>query len=276
MSDVSRQRTDGDGLPAWPQQAAMAYTIGTLVTDHADYNRMRRSFEAGGFTAPECEYLAIDNAKSRAMGAPQTSAYAGLNRVLAAARGRHVILCHQDVALLDDDRAVLDRLLAELDARDPAWGVAGNAGGVGPGRLALRITDPHGTDTRLGQFPARVHSLDENFFVVRREAGLGFSHDLDGFHFYGTDICLVAETLGRSAWVIDFHLRHLSPGNSKSADFAAARDAFERKWGRVVSPRWVQTTCALLSLSGTPAGRAWRRAVGRHLARAARRRKSLP
>ena len=247
-------------LPAWPERQQLAYTIGTLVTDLALYDDMRRSFIAGGFGEADCEYLAIDNT-----GPVQTSAYAGLNRVLAAARGRTVILCHQDVLLIDDDRAALDRRLDELEARDPAWGVAGNAGGVAPGQLALRITDPHRADWRVGEFPVKVTSLDENFLLVKKSAGLSFSHDLDGFHFYGTDICLVAATLGASAYVIDFHLRHLSPGNSKTAAFAAAQAAVQRKWSSAFASRWVQTPNAPLVISGSAWGRAWCRAAAPHL-----------
>ena len=265
---ASDARAAGPVIAAWPGRTELAYSIGTLVTDPAQYDAMRRSFMAGGFGEPDCEFLAIDNT-----GATQTSAYAGLNRVLSAARGRYVVACHQDVRLIDDGRVTLDRLLAALERADPAWAVAGNAGGVMPGQLALRITDPHGTDTRIGRFPVRVVSVDENFFVVKRGAGLGFSRDLDGFHVYGTDICLVADTLGCSSYVIDFHLRHLSAGNSRSGEFAAALAAFERKWSHALRPRFVQTTCALMPLSGSAAGRAWRRFAARHVARLGKRRR---
>jgi hypothetical protein len=224
---------------------APTFTIGTLVNDVENYRQMRQSFIARGFLADECEYLAVDNT-----GSEQTSAYEGLTRILAAARGRYVVLCHQDVRLMAEGRRELERRLFELDARDPAWAVAGNAGGVAPGRLALRITDPHGADRRVGTLPARVVSLDENFIVVKRAACLGFSRDLAGFHLYGADICLVADVLGYSSYVIDFHLAHLSPGNKLSTAFQEAERAFHAKWSRALRPRFVQTTCALLGLSG--------------------------
>ena len=138
--------------------------------------------------------------------------------MLAAARGRFVILCHQDVRLLGEGRVALDARLADLDARDPTWAVAGNAGGIRPGALALRISDPHGADQRRGLLPCRVASLDENFLIVRREARIGFSRDLSGFHFYGADVCLAADVMGHSCYVVDFHLQHLSPGR-KGAEF---------------------------------------------------------
>lgn len=228
--------------------AGIAFTIGTLVNDRAQYEQMRASFAEHGFAGSDCEYLYIDNT-----GPKQTSAYAGLNAILSAARGRHVILCHQDVRLITEGRADLDRRLDELTRRDATWALAGNAGGIAPGDLALRISDPHGPDQRRGHFPARVGALDENFIVVRRSARIGFSRDLDGFHFYGADICLAAATLGHTAYVIDFHLAHLSAGKTGQA-FRNSEAQFRAKWSGALRPRWLQTTCALVRLSGSRLG----------------------
>ncbi|MFM1817003.1 MAG: hypothetical protein RLZ98_3698 [Pseudomonadota bacterium] len=224
-------------------EAVPDYSVATLVTDFAQHEEMRRSFVRAGFSAPGTEFIFIDNS-----GPSQTSAYAGLNRMLNEARGRYVILCHQDVRLDFDERAKLDSCLADLECRDPDWALAGNAGGVSAGRLAIRISDPHGIDRHLGVLPARVQSLDENFIVVKREARIGFSRNLDGFHLYGADICLAAEIMGYSSYVIDFHLRHLSPGR-KSADFHASARAFSSKWSNVLRPRWLQTTCTLIHIN---------------------------
>jgi hypothetical protein len=248
-----------------PLSAEPRYTIGTLVTDRVQYAAMLASFRAGGFGDTSCEYLFVDNT-----GPLQTDAYRGLNALLNAAHAPIVILCHQDVRLLSDDRASLDQRLTELSKRDADWALAGNAGGVSAGRLALCISDPHGKDQRIGQFPERVVSLDENFIVVRRDSRVGFSNDLTGFHFYGADICLHAGQMGYSAYVIDFHLEHLSPGK-KDRTFAAAEHAFRTKWSRALTPRWVQTTCSLVHLTGDPVRSSIGRVVDAPLARLARR-----
>jgi hypothetical protein len=227
---------------------------------------MRRSFISGGFSAGTCEYLAVDNT-----GTEQMSAYQGLTRILDAARGRSVVLCHQDVRLMAEGRRELELMLSELETLDPAWAVAGNAGGVAPGRLALRITDPHGSDRRVGRLPARVASLDENFIVVKRSSRVGFSRDLEGFHLYGADICLVADVMGYSSYVIDFHLAHLSAGNKQSLAFQEAERDFQAKWSRALRPRFVQTTCALLGLSGGWLGRVASRLLAWPLAKVSRR-----
>jgi hypothetical protein len=243
----------------------VTYSIGTLMNDRPQYEAMLATFREHGFGAPDCEFLHIDNA-----GPQQTCAYAGLNQLLDRARGKYVILCHQDVRLVDDGRTALDEALADLDRRDPTWALAGNAGGAHVGRLALRISDPHGADTRVGELPQRVWTLDENFIVVKRSARLGFSHDLSGFHFYGADLCLVADILGYSAYVIDFHLQHLS-GGTKSSDFFAAETAFRNKWSHALRSRWMQTTCALVPISGNRIGRLIGNATAVPIARITRR-----
>ena len=224
---------------------APRYSIGTLVTDMAQHHAMRASFAAANFDQSCCEFLFIDNADEA-----QADAYAGLNALLNAARGEIVILCHQDVRLIDR-LLVLERRLADLDRLDPTWAVAGNAGGIAPGKLAMRISDPHGQNRAVGDLPARAQALDENLLIVKRSARIGFSHDLSGFHFYGADICLHAAQMGCSAYVIDFHLEHLSPGR-KGLDFENAERAFRTKWSRAFRPRWVQTTCSLVRVSGAP------------------------
>lgn len=222
------------------------YTIASIINNHTHLEVMHRSLRGGGFDAADCEYLHIDNTAGEPI-----CAFSGLNALLNEARGRYVILCHQDVRLMTNDRTDLDARLAELEACDPAWALAGNAGGVSAGQLAVRITDPHGANQSVGTFPARVMSLDENFIIVKREARIGFSNDLSGFHFYGADICLNAATAGWNSYVIDFHIAHLSAGK-KDASFAVSERMFRNKWSNAFAPRWMQTTCSLIHLAGNP------------------------
>lgn len=225
------------------EAARPSFSICTLVSDPRQHAAMRASFEAGGFTPDHAEFLHLDNS-----GGNRWCAYAGLARLLDQARGDHVVLCHQDVRLLDHGAADLGRRLAELTAAAPGWALAGNAGATPAGRLALRISDPHGDDQAHGPFPARVASLDENFMVLRRSAGLRPSATLSGFHLYGTDLCLQARHAGRSAWVVDFHLRHLSAGRVDRA-FLDQQAAFERQWGRRLGrTERIRTTCTTLTL----------------------------
>ncbi|HET9640830.1 MAG TPA: hypothetical protein VFP12_16675 [Allosphingosinicella sp.] len=231
-----------DTLPS----GAIRFSICTLVTDLDEYAEMVESFSKGGFEGADCEFLYLDNSKSNAF-----DAFAGYNLFLTRASGDYLILCHQDILLLEQGRSALEKRLAELDELDPAWALCGNAGGVAGGKLAIRISDPHGADQSTGDFPARAAALDENFIVVRRDSNLALSHDLGGFHLYGADLCIVADMLGRTAYVIDFHLRHKSGGRT-DANFYAARRAAIAKYRRALRSRWIRTTCTTFLVSGTP------------------------
>jgi hypothetical protein len=227
-------------------ESGIRFSICTLVTRPEQYRKMIGTFEARGFAGNDCEYLFLDNSSSNAF-----DAYEGLNLFLNNARGEYIIVCHQDVELLSDGRDRLDAVMAELEAKDPLWAVIGNSGGVSPGRLAIRITDPHGADEKTDLSPVRVRSLDENFLVVRRRANLALSHDLGGFHLYGTDICIIADILGWRSYVVDFHLHHLSPGYREQS-LSQSRVAMIRKYARALRARWVMSPCELLFLSGGP------------------------
>ncbi|MCA3404430.1 MAG: acyl esterase [Roseomonas sp.] len=234
--------------------AAAPFSICTLVTRHADYIAMVESFLSRGFT-PECaEFLYLDNTNRN-----NWDAFQGIRRFLSLARGTYVIICHQDIRLLTDDVATLQERLAALDTQDPDWALAGNAGATEGGSLVARISDPHGDDQRRGSFPTRVLSLDENFLIIRRDALVSVSAGLRGFHLYGTDMCLQARCAGRSAWVIDFHLRHLSAGRVDGS-FHQAQQALEKHYDTALKlPGKIRTTCTKLSLGGS----GWRRWLAR-------------
>ena len=220
------------------------FSICTLVTRPEQYEGMLESFRARGFDGDDCEFIQIDNRQGN-----RYDAYQGCNLLLTVARGTYVILCHQDVLLIDDRRD-LERVLAQLDRTDPSWGACGNSGGMSPGKMAIRLTDPHATDLRTTTFPARVYSLDENFILVKRSANLSLSRDLTGFHQYGCDICIIADVLGYTTYVVDFHLHHLSPGTREPA-LGAARANLVKKYLRAFRSRWVMSPCELFFLSGS-------------------------
>jgi len=235
-------RTDG---------ARPRFSICTLVTRHSEYAEMVESFVSHGFTPADCEYLYIDNSESNCF-----DAFRGCNLFLSEARGDFIVLCHQDLLLLEDGRVELEQRLSELTAHEPEWALCGNAGGVGLTRLAIRISDRYEENRFWGPFPARVTALDENFIVVRRDANLALPQDLSSFYFYGADLCIVADLLGRSAWVIDFHLRHNGVGSAMAtkaarASFYNQRDVV-RKYQRAFRSRWIVSTYFHFFLSRSP------------------------
>lgn len=215
----------------------------TFVTDPDGYQEMRRSFEQAGFTG---EHAAFTEFHGGGSGEPEP--YSTITGLVATLGDPFFILCHQDVRL--DQGHGIDQLLStirELEALDDRWAAAGNAGGSRSLRVIRSITDPHGGGSG-DSLPARVHSLDENFLVIRTGTGIGCSPDLSGFHLYGTDLCLNALEQGRQPYVIDFRLRHLSPG-TKDAAYTTARDRLVTHWSSKFVARYVRTTVEVLFLS---------------------------
>jgi hypothetical protein len=223
----------------------VTYSVCTLASSLAEYAVMVDSYRQAGFTDERCEFLYVDNSRGN-----KYDAYAGLNQLIGRAAGNYILLSHQDVELNFDTEAVLRQRIAEMDRLDPRWAVLGNAGGADVKREYHRISYPHGSMNR-GPFPQLVTSVDENFMVLKKAAGLAFSPDLTGFHLYGTDLCLQAEQKGFTCYVIDFHLLHKSKGNINDS-FYQAREALMQKYGRQLSPRYIRTTCTTMFISPSP------------------------
>ena len=205
---------------------------------------MLASFNDAGF-GDDCEFLYIDNTSTN-----KFDGYGGRNFFLMHSRGCYVVICHQDVLLSYDTRSDLEARFEELTLHDPYWAACGNAGLTGQGRNVIRITDPHGGDIRSGPFPSRVVGLDENFIVVRRCCNLAVTPRLTGFHLYGTELCTVAGLLGLTAYVVDFHLRHLSGGSFSGFPGALRRLTSWRS--RSLRPRLIGNTCGSGLVAGSP------------------------
>lgn len=255
MADDLSSKLNPSGLPVLPVPARRVsglpvapykFSICTLVTRAGEYTEMLESFAKAGFAAEDCEYLFVSNIEGN-----QQDAYEGYNLFLQTARGEYIILCHQDILLSFDRREVLEQRIRELSKLDPQWALLGNAGiGRRSGQpvVAVRISYPDGNGT-IGTFPTQVESLDENFIVVKREANLCVSHDLTGYHFYGTDMCRLARILGRTAYAVDFHLLHKSKGKL-DGQFFEDRKQLVKKYQRALQGGTVYTTTGPVYLSG--------------------------
>ena len=185
------------------------FSICTLVTRKNEYQDMLETFNDKGFTDKNSEFLYIDNSEIN-----KADGYSGLNWFLAQSKGKYTIICHQDIRLEFDDIIKLQQCINEMNIIDPHWSVLGNAGGTCDfSKLHIRITHPYGENVKTSEFPIEVDSLDENFLVIKNGLNIGLSRDLQGFHFYGTDLCFQAKLQGYNAYVINFHLSHLSRGS---------------------------------------------------------------
>lgn len=221
-----------------------AYTFGTLVTNASEYDKMKQSFIDAGFTESDCEYLYIDNINGNTM-----CGFQGLNEVLKQAKGKYIILLHQDITAVDS-RKVLEEKIKQLDEIDPNWALLGTSGASGRQEFNLFGTDIYGKTIKVGKFPSKVYSLDEVFILTKNEARLSFSRDVTGFHYYGVDICTIADIIGYSAYVIDYNTIHVGSNTGRQHDFFQCQNRVLRKYRRALRDRFLQLTCNILYLMG--------------------------
>jgi hypothetical protein len=215
--------------------------IFTFVTDDSLYSEMRTSFERAGFGDDRATFFHF-----RGFGRPcDPEPYSVLTRLISERQEPFFVLCHQDIRL-DQGHGFDDLVgaIADLDVRDRAWAVAGNAGGNRVLRMTRRITDPHGASS-YRSLPTLVHSLDENFLVVKTGTGICCSPTLTGFHIYGTDLCLNALRDGRTSYVIDFHVHHLS-GGTRDAAYRESCTRFTDHWNATFLACYVRTPMEVL------------------------------
>jgi hypothetical protein len=213
------------------------FSICTLVSFMDQYHNMLKSFIDAGFTRDKCEYLYINNTEGNAY-----DAYQAFNIFLQKAKAKYIILCHQDIELRYDKVDDLKKCINELERVDPKWALFGNAGAIDLIHRSIQIShgDPPVHAMRGEKFPQKVLTLDENFILVKKQANLAVSSDLAGFHFYGTDICLIASILGYGAYVVDFHLYHKSRGNMDEEFFSIKRMLY-KKYQRALKGRYILT-----------------------------------
>jgi hypothetical protein len=226
-------------------QYLFKFSICTLVTRKNEYNEMIDSFINKGFTYDDCEFLYIDNSENCVF-----DAYEGYNQFLQNAKGEYIILCHQDILLHDNNKNDLLNLINEVDSKDSKWAILANAGGVNLKWIATHITEGETGIKRVEKhLPLKVKTVDENFIVVKKSANLALSNDLKGFHFYGTDICLIADILGFNSYVISFNLIHKSNGKT-DRNFFTLKKALQKKYKRAFRSRYLTSTFSRMYFSG--------------------------
>jgi hypothetical protein len=220
------------------------FSVCTLVTNSDEYREMVESFFNAGFAENICEYIYIDNSVQNTF-----EAYAGLNRFLQEAKGKYIILCHQDILLHGHNLNDLRQRIEEIESLDPKWAILANAGGINLKYTAMHLIQGTGNVLHEKLLPLKTETVDENFILVKNEANLAFSADLQGFHLYGTDLCFIADILGYNSYIIDFKLVHKSDGNADKR-FYELKKKFIKKYNRALRSRFVGTTITRFYISG--------------------------
>jgi len=201
--------------------------ICTIANDLNQYEEMKSSFVQAGFDEDQCRYSLFDNSIVNIY-----EPYSTFNQALSNTTEPYIIFCHQDVLLNQGEGfEQLVKAIDEVEKLDPTWAVLGNAGCDRYFNGIFHLTAPSLIPDQSVQYPAKVHSFDENFLVVKTSAAIRCSADLEGFHLYASDLCLNAIQQGYSCYVISFHLTHLSGGNKNQA-YWDLRVKFQNRWSQ--------------------------------------------
>ncbi|MCY7292369.1 MAG: hypothetical protein LH615_09330 [Ferruginibacter sp.] len=211
----------------------LQFSICTIVSDLDEYALMKNSFENAGFTN-DCEYIIADNTQGNIF-----DGYSAIRRFLQEAKATYTIIVHQDVRC-EDNIGVLKSCLQLLNEKDENWAVCGNAGGIDYRQVIFHLNN-NGDVRKTPGLPLKVNTLDENLLIIKTNALLTVSADVKTFHFYATDICIIADLLGYTAYVIPFMVQHLSKGNL--TDMEQKKPFFIEKYGYKLRARFIQTTC---------------------------------
>jgi hypothetical protein len=173
---------------------------------------------------------------------------------LDQARHDLVAVVHEDVLLPEGWQQALELALADLEAVDPEWGLAGSVGWMGDGRLMGHFSDPGGYWQLFeGCRHAEVVRLDEQLLLMRRSRPLPLDPQLPSIHNLGRDLPLAARVLGRRTYALDAPTIHkyadaqgrpiLTRDDSPKirarssyawrADYACSADYIRHKWPQI-------------------------------------------
>ena len=183
-----------------------------------------------------------------------SSAAKAYNDAIERSTNDLIVFAHQDIVFPEAWLTDLERALDSLKETDPRWGVLGCYGQTlhdgGRGHVysgGLNI---------LGKpfdRPARIQTLDEIVLILRKSTGLKFDEQLPHFHFYGTDICMIAASHGLSSYAISAFCIHNTQQNfvlPKELDESYRH--LKRKWSNFLP---IRTTCVEITKFGLPVHR---------------------
>lgn len=179
----------------------------------------------------------VQNCEDLALQVGFDSVCQAYNNALDGSDNDIVVFLHPDVYLPDGWDRQFDDAISWLERHDPEWAVLGLFGTDHAGK-PVGFTYSFGLGGFIGiplGEPRKVRTVDEFAFVVRKSSGIRFDEALPGAQgqLCATDVCMQAQALGKSVYVVPALALHNSNG------WSALPHAFwkpylymRRKWRR--------------------------------------------
>ena len=220
--------------------ALRSVTVGFCSVDDGRAQRARASLSAA-LGAVAAEFIVIRDAHSLAE---------AFNRILAAASGESVVLCHDDIEVLSSR---LDLAIARALERFDIAGVAGSERVGGPAVLWTGhphvhgwVSYPRGEAIEVAPLSFRsgllggMQALDGVFLAMRGSTARSLRFDdrtFDGFHFYDLDFTYGAHLAGHRLGVsTDILLLHASEGRFEES-WKRYAERFQGKYPQLREPQ---------------------------------------
>lgn len=188
------------------------FTIITLVNKIDEYLKLTNSLKKQQ-GKHKIELIAIPNFFNIYTSVPEA-----FNNATDISSGRYIIYMHQDVVVPKNWLNKIKKNIQQLDVERVQWGV------IGPAGVTLD-SQPHyyllnGSMDIMGEhshYRNEVFCLDELCLIVQKDRDLRFSEDhLNGFHFYGCDLCISSARRNLRNFAIDAYCFHNSEDGRKN------------------------------------------------------------
>ena len=154
------------------------------------------------------------------------SAGEAYNDAIDKSQNEFMIFVHQDMIFPEEWLDQIETALADLEDKDPEWGVLGCYGKTQNDEgFGYVYQSGMGIIGEPVESPQVVQTLDEIVLIFRKSSGLRFDDDLPHFHLYGTDICLRAARLGRKNYAIPAFCIH-----NTNQNFVLPKEFYECYW----------------------------------------------
>jgi len=149
----------------------------------------------------------------------------------ARAKNDLLVFVHPDVILPDDFYPNMMAKLADIESRDPNWGVLGTVGiSFHDGHVAGSFQDM-GTQMVSDEDGLLVQAVDESLMVLNKRSP-SFDSNMPGVDLVGQDIVLAAGKLGLSSWLLNVPILH------KTVDVDGTPFPLEKFLDKVANPAY--------------------------------------
>lgn len=206
------------------------FSIITIVNKENVYQGFKESLEKQD--GVNYELIKVNNDHNQF-----TSARAAYNSAMKKAHGDYFVFTHPDMRFLDDHslRDALDQI-TKLQGLGVA-GVSGCPSDVHHHRSTLVTSivhdnPPHRFGTLIDKV-TEVQTVDECFFVMKRSFCEAHSFsDIDGWHMYAVEQCLVALLNGKKNYVVPARMWHYSTGSSENWQYVQTGREIAKRYGK--------------------------------------------